>query len=306
MRGSVRPSLMLMSVMGMAPLASAQAWVPPKGEGTLTLGYQGIFVRDHIFSRGEEQDRGHIRASSMNLDLSYSISDRLAVLAGLPFMWAKYNGGRPHSLPWDDGTYHSGFQDFRFEARFLATSGGLAVTPFAAFGLPSHDYPYFAHSALGPHLREGSVGVNLGRRLDPILPDAFAHVRYRYTLPQSVHGIRSDRSNIDLDLGYSVSPTLTARVMGAWQFAHGGIDLPVDGTPLTVPFFREHDQIAAAEYFNLGIGASYAATGSLELFVAGYWTSSGRNTHALRPAVSVGASVNFSPARMAQKWSAGR
>src|SRR5262245_26600919 len=38
---------------------SAQAWLFPKGEGTVAISYQDIYIRNHAFSKGEVIDRGH-------------------------------------------------------------------------------------------------------------------------------------------------------------------------------------------------------------------------------------------------------
>src|SRR5437667_2584992 len=97
----------------------AQAWVFPKGGGTVTVSYQNIFVRNHVFQDGDKHDTGHILSHTLYLDTDYSLTDRLAVKVSLPYAAGKYNGPRPHvrtladgtSTTIDDGTYHPTFQD---------------------------------------------------------------------------------------------------------------------------------------------------------------------------------------------------
>jgi hypothetical protein len=279
--------------------AFAQAWLPPKGEASISIGYEYVYVKEHLFAGGERQDRGHIRENSLLPDLGYGITDKLAVRIGLPYISAKYNGARPHQLPIDDGSYHGAFQDFRIEVRYMAFTDPLVVTPFAAVVLPSHDYTYFAHSAVGRDLKEESFGLNLARRLDRILPDAYVHGRYSFTLVEKVLNISHNRSNFDLELGYFLTPAISVRAMGVWQRGYGGIELPVTGIPL--PLFLYHDQLARSDYFNMGGGLAYAATANLDVFGNWFTTLSGKNGHAIHDAVTVGASVNFSPAQLVRK-----
>jgi len=291
--------LAVAALLALPASAQAQAWLPPKGEASFSVGYEYILVKDHLFAGGERQDRGHIRENSLLPDVGYGITDKLAVRFGLPYMSAKYNGLRPHQLPYDNGSYHGAFQDLRFEARYMALNGPLVVTPFAAVVLPSHNYTYFAHSAVGRDLNEGSFGVNLARRLDPILPDAYVHGRYTFTLVEKVLHISHNRSNFDLELGYFLTPAISVRALGAWERGYGGINLPVTGTPL--PLFLYHDQLGRTEYFNVGGGMAYAATANLDLFGNWFTTVSGKNSHAIHNAFIVGAGVNFSPAQLVRK-----
>jgi hypothetical protein len=59
--------------------------------------------------------------------------------------------------PIDDGKYHPTFQDFRFDVRYNVTKKGVVLTPFVGSIVPSHDYAYFGHSAVGRDLKELQV-----------------------------------------------------------------------------------------------------------------------------------------------------
>ena len=82
----------------------------------------------------------------------------------------------------DNGDFHGGFQDFRLNVRYALTRRALKITPLFQVTLPSHDYPTFGHAAIGFDEHEYRVGVNVGRRLDPILPKAFVQGQYAFGL----------------------------------------------------------------------------------------------------------------------------
>src|SRR5260221_10273477 len=111
--------------------AQAQAWLPPKGEASLTVGYSRSFADEHIDSQGNIltlDAQGIPRAghpgvglgtmawNSADSQLSYGITDRLAVRVGVPFVISRYEGTFPHAgLPGhqnvDDGRWHGTCQD---------------------------------------------------------------------------------------------------------------------------------------------------------------------------------------------------
>src|SRR5262245_35701263 len=105
----------------------AQAWLNASGQGTVSMLYQYGFDRYHVMSRGEAVDRGHTSLQAVMLEVDYSLTDRLAVRLGLPFIEGKYHGTQPHlavrgqpgtEVKLDDGSYHGGVQDFRFDIRY--------------------------------------------------------------------------------------------------------------------------------------------------------------------------------------------
>src|SRR5579862_3241902 len=157
----------------------AQAWLPPKGDGVTTFFYQYDIERLHTFSDGRTLDKGHTYLDAIYADTDLSLTDRLAVRVSLPFIEGKYVGPSPHLLvrgdkstevSLDNGQLHGGFQDVRFNVRYAATQGALKVVPFAQVSLPSNNYPTLGHAAVGVRETEYRFGVNVGRRLDPILP----------------------------------------------------------------------------------------------------------------------------------------
>jgi hypothetical protein len=290
-----------LTILGAAPgPALAQAWLPPKGEASVSVASQYLNARYHLLWNGQRDDRGRMEWYHAISDLSYGVTDRFALRAGIPYVFSRYTGAFPHRPvgrpTQDDGAWHRTFQDFSFEARYMARTGSLVVTPFLALGLPSNGYETHSHVAAGRHVREYTGGFNLGRRLDPILPDAYAHARLSFTMGERVLGIWHNRNNADVDLGYFVSPSVSIRALGAWQWTHGGLRIPLDA-PAGSANFYVHDKIAKDSHFILGGGVSFAATGSLDLSATYVKTISGENSLLLQ-GLSVGATWSFSPAQI--------
>jgi hypothetical protein len=155
------------------------AWLSPQGEGTVSILDEYNIARLHAFSDGRTKDRGHIYSDAVFANTDFSVTDRLAFSVGLPYITAKYVGSAPHLLvrgepdtivAVDNGDFHGGFQDFRLNVRYALTQHALKITPLFQATIPSHDYPTLGHAAIGVDETEYRVGVNVGRRLDPILP----------------------------------------------------------------------------------------------------------------------------------------
>ena len=278
------------------PLAvSAQAWLFPKGEGTVSLSYQNIFVRDHVYSKGDAHDIGHILSHAATLSVDYSLTDRLAVSVNVPFVASKYYGPRPHQLPIDNGTYNSGFQDFTTDVRYSLSRHPVVLTPFFRAVIPSHNYEYFAHSAVGRDQREFQLGANFGRRLNPIVPNAFVQARYSYAFVERILGIAPNRSDAEIQIGYFLTHRLSLLGTGQWTYTHSGVDLTfhVFHGGLNDDQWPHHDQIAKASLLDVGGGAAYAVNGSLEMFVSMARSVEGRNGHLHAAVVTIGLSRTF-------------
>src|SRR5262245_49779907 len=76
--------------------SSAQAWLPGKGWGDVSIAYKHIYVRDHLDMTGKRADKGQIRSHVMSMDLDYGITRRLAFNVGVPLSTLKYTGNDPH------------------------------------------------------------------------------------------------------------------------------------------------------------------------------------------------------------------
>lgn len=72
MRSSHLIAIAILAVAAVSPRAAAtaaQAWLPEKGEGSIAVLYQDVFVSDHFFDRGQRRDRGEIQTNNLLVDL---------------------------------------------------------------------------------------------------------------------------------------------------------------------------------------------------------------------------------------------
>jgi len=288
-RLSLGQKALVLAVLG-APATPvfAQAWTPARGEGTVAVQFQDAFVKYHQLPT-VRLDRGHIRGETMLVDFTYGITDKAAVSIALPYVASKYDGPYPHQALEATPAYHSTFQDFRFDFRYNISREGFVLTPFVGTILPSHGYTYFAHSAVGRHVRELQAGVNFARLLDPVLPGLFVQGRYAYGFAERILDISHNRSILDLEVGHFTSPELRVFALGTGQLTHGGIDLFGDSrTRYGELLFSHHDQVGRENALNLGAGAAYDLSPSVGIYGSVMRTFAGRNTHALEYALTMG------------------
>jgi hypothetical protein len=280
------PAAGLLPLLLSPSLVRAQAWLPTKGEGAVGLTFGGYGFDGHFDGTGRRIPYGGTQALSLAGDVTYGVTDRFAVTASLPYVTSKFTGTFPKGVllgPLDiDRNYHGDFQDFRGELRFMALTGDLALTPFVGLNLPSHNYEVVGEAVPGKRTKELYLGMAAGRSLDPLLDKAYVQARYSFSFVERVvpNVDTLDRSNIDLELGYSATSRLSVRAFGAWQVTHGGLDL--EDMFSRPDLFRTHDRATRTNYFNLGVGMTFQATARVELFTAFVKTISGENAHQAR------------------------
>lgn len=262
--------ILLFSIVTLALLfsfsagAGAQAWLPPKGEGDLTLVYHNFYTKYHTDGDGKRFDDGQTRVIGLTGIVDYAFTDKLAVTASFPYGLGRYSGVDPHQLPIDGGNYHGAFQDLGFGARYNIRSHPLMLTPFVRMSFPMQKYEFFAHSAIGTRLWELQMGLNFGRRLDPVLPNTFFQGRYSFGLSQHIIGYRPNHHRIELELGRFLTHRLSLRALAYALFTQGGVryqDIPEEG-----PLWVHHDQITGVHLLNLGGGFGYSLSKSFDVF----------------------------------------
>lgn len=263
-----------------APLI-AQAWLPSQGEGTVSILYQNDIDRLHVFSNGRTKDRGHVYFNAVVLSSDFAPTKRIAISFSLPYMDGKYAGAYPHELvrgqpdtvvPVDDGSYHGGFQDFRFTVRYALTPNhSWQITPLFQVTVPSHAYPSFGHAAIGLDEHEYRGGVNVGRRLDPFLPRAFVQGQYAFgASPLVAANIAPKRSYGELQFGYLVSRRFTVQASSVLLYSHNGIDLDYNLFPdnLTEEQYLNHDRISRSRLLDVAGSIAYQANASSNVYVS--------------------------------------
>ena len=192
-------------VLGAHPSAG-QAYIPPAGDGTVSVSFQSVHTSIQLDSKGTKGDGPETTdTQALIWHVEYGLTDKIAVHASLPFMAVKYDGANPHTVGrdlqpsvWDDGTYHSAFQDFYIGVRYgLVQSPRFAVAPFVEVVIPSHRYESQVQSAPGRDLRVLLFGAAVGGFLDGILPGLYYQSRISYGIAQSLVDIRPNRTGID-------------------------------------------------------------------------------------------------------------
>jgi hypothetical protein len=270
----------------------AQAWVSPKGEGYVALSYQYSRVNDHLWADAGTRDLGHVRTNLVDIFLAYNPTDRLAVSFGVPYVVAKYSGKFPHQDHVDGGHSHGTYQDYRLDLRYQVLRGTTAVTPFIQAIIPTHDYEFFAHSAVGRRLNERTAGVYVGRPIGAILPNAYVQGRISYSFVDQEIDMKANHFNLDLDGGYFVTDKLAARVLMSVYRTDGGVDIDQLGSN-DGELFHHHDQVLRERHINLGAGMSYAMTDATDVFFSALRTMHGANGHKIDLSVTVGAGWTF-------------
>ena len=279
-------------------LAHAQAWVPGKGEGTVSVTYQNYDVDGHYDAQGRKNSNGGSQSQSLITEIDYGLTDSLAVTVMLPFVASKYTGppvyfvggNETFPVPLDNGTYHGAFQDVRIDVRRLFWAGPIPVAPFIGVSFPTHAYETVGEAVPGRHRRDLQAGAHVGVSLDRVLRGSYAHLRYGYATEQRIRGFGFTRSNVNLEVGTAVSSYLSVRTLAAWQIRHEGPtvqELAVD--------WRNHDRFMAPAYATLGVGASVAVRNA-DVYALWLGTVSG-NTGAHRArTLAVGITFGFGAA----------
>jgi len=292
----------------------SQAWLNPKDQGSATLLYQYGFDRYHAMSQGEAVDRGHTFLQALMLDVDYSLTERLAVRLGVPFIKGMYRGSQPHLLvrgrpdtvvAIDDGRYHGGLQDVRFDVRYNVSRKLLMVTPFFTASIPSHTYPTLGHGAVGSAQREYRIGLNMGRQLNPFLPRAYVQGRYAFGMVQQVAHIAPKRSYAEFQFGYVLSPKISVQASTVWSHSHNGIPFlnSVFPTNLTDEEYLNHDRISRLSLLDVGASASYGITRKTNVFVGWGRSIRGANTHLRSLVLTVGVTKSFTARSREEKKS---
>jgi hypothetical protein len=298
-------------LLGLAAHASAQAFIPAPGDGTVSVSYQSVNTRGQHGVSGDQLDTPPLDFTYTHAFIwyvEYGLSERLALHASLPYMQVRYEGptrhttgfdGQPSNL--DDGTYHGTFQDFYVGTRFkLLESPRFALTPFAEVTIPSHQYESLAQTAVGRDLRALVVGVAAGGFADYLLPGLHFQTRVSYAFVQRAVDIRPNRTGIDSSVGYFVTPRLAIQFIETFQLTHDGIDwvgppdfiAPHNGRPWMDEYGPNHDRLVRTNSLNFGGGVAFQLTERVGVFATYGKLAWGQNLPAPR-SVTVGMNWGF-------------
>jgi hypothetical protein len=291
------PAALSAAVLIVPAEAAAQAWVPAKGEGAIAIAAQSMNVKNHLAGT-VPLAAGQIDTYVLLGDLSYGLTDKVAVDLAVPLVTSKYRGPFAHpGTDIDDGTYRSTVTDFRMSVRYNITRKGMVFTPYIGTVVPSHGYQYYGHAAAGQRLREVQVGAFAAKLIaSGRLAGLFVSGRAGYGFVEQVGDLSLNRTSGDFEVGYFLTPSLRAFGIVSGQYTHGGIDFPATGGIAALPPEQRpvHDIIQQVHYVHAGGGVSYSISDSIDMFASFARLVSGRNGHALNRGITIGASWGFS------------
>jgi len=275
----------------------AQPWVPPQGEGTVSLTYQNYYVLGHFNIQGNTNTNGATHAKAMIAEVDFGLSDTIALTVTLPFIATKYTGPEEyfvggiatHPGPLDDRKYHAAFQDVRVEARRVFWAGPVAFAPLASVSIPTHDYETDGEAVAGRHRRELQIGATAGADLNRILPRTYVHGRYSLVAAERMHGFASIKSNVDVEGGFDLSTRIGLLGLASRQFRHKGPTI----AELQAHDWVGHDRFMVSSYFNVGGGMTVSLTRNTELHVLWVGTVSGNNGAHRARMLAIGTSWSF-------------
>ena len=250
-RGDIGPARIL-AVLALAAFASpalaqnADAWVPAKGHGTMSIAYQHLFVRYHTFADGTKDVPGTIRNRDLFFDFDYGVTDRLALTVGAAYKSDKYEFRKGSHDPGtldddhgqqfiDDGRYHGSWQDWSIALRYQWLDKPFLVTPFIAYGRPLRDYTTFAHAAVGTGQSRLELGVNAGGRFAERWQNLYWQAGFSYAFMEKAGNRRVNHSTLNLELGYFLSPRLSLRGVVVAQKTHNGLNFPDEPSGARTP-----------------------------------------------------------------------
>lgn len=90
------------------------------------------------------------------------------------------------------------------------------------------------------------------------LPGTNFQMQLSHAFVQEVAGIRPNRSHVNAEAGYFVTPRLAVRVLESWQITHDGLDFPYAGLPSELSL--NHDRLSRNNFLIIGAGSSSRST----------------------------------------------
>lgn len=299
-RGRCRPCILtVLCLLGIsAAPACAQEHATRAGHGSVTVGYQYVSVDGFAGSLGDVPV-GEVETHAFSIDVDYHLTDKLTLVAGIPFIRERYIGDfdhnplaldppRPEVPNIDLGDWNSDFQDFHVGVRYLLSERNLIVEPFVVAGIPSNDYPFFGHAAIGRNRSQVDVGSTF--IYVPPISDAWYRVDVSYAFVEQTLGVNINHLNINAEAGYFFSPRLSARLFMLYRDGNG-LNFPVDFPPppeRTDEMWYQHDRLVKHNFTNFGAGFDWVMSERYRLSSAVMTMARANQIHDVEYAISLG------------------
>ena len=293
--------------------ALAQAWVPDKGDGTISYSVQYARVMKHLFSvdvsgfvdpatgylqgPGNQGYYGDLTSVTQTFGAEHVPLKRLAVTAELFLMGSRYAGLSPES-PYDDGDFHLDLQDIAVGARYQMPIQALALTPSLELRVPLTDYHTLGHTSAGNGLVALTAGLNMGRSLSPVLPLGYAFLNLAHQFAGDVDGHSLDRDLVTVGCGLFLTNSLSAQAHFTYQENAEGEDWWWSSAS-----HAQHRTVANRETVRrIGASVGHSLTYRVGMALSAESTLSGANVHASH-SVTLGLSWSYwDPKRIARRF----
>lgn len=271
------------------------------GSGHVSVGFQVVHV-DGFESSVGLLPIGTVDTQSLNIEVEYYFTDRLSVSAGLPFVSKRYQGPgqhdplaldppRPNVENVDTGSWNRDFQDFHLGLRYLLRDGPLVIEPYAYLGVPSSDYPFFGHAAVGQGVLKFDVGTTLA--WFPGLSDAYYQIDLGYVFVEETLDTSINHWLINAQAGYFFSERVSGRLLA--QLKKGsGRTFPDDFPPPRVnEDWYQHDRLVKHNYLNVGVALDWSINSKYQLETSILNMVWAEQVHKMDYAVSISLSRSF-------------
>jgi hypothetical protein len=235
------------------------------GHGTVTIAYQHQTADSFQATTGEIYI-GPVDTHALNLEIEYGLTDRLTLVAGLPYIHRRYQGSlqhdpllldppRPYIENVDQGQWNNAFQDFHLGLRYRLRASRVAIEPHVFIGAPSNEYPFFGNAAVGTHQTRLEVGSSFV--VSPGLSDAYYGFDVSYAFVEKVLGVSVNHWRINAEIGYFFTRRLSGRVFALIKEGRG-LDFPDDFSSRTDERWYQHDRLVKHNYVNIGLGLTWS------------------------------------------------
>lgn len=236
------------------------------GHGDIAFTYQYQSANSLQATTGEIYI-GPVETHSLNVELEYYFSEKLTLVAGIPYIHRRYQGPlqhdpllldppRPEIVNIDQGDWNNAFQDIHFGVKYLFRASPVVIEPHIFLGVPSHEYPFFGNAAVGQQQTRLELGSTF--LYSPGLSDAYYGLEVSYTFVEKVLGISINHWRLNAEAGYFFTPRLSGRAFVLIKDG-SGLDFPDDFTvPRTGEQWYQHDRIVKHNYVNVGLGLDWA------------------------------------------------
>jgi hypothetical protein len=265
--------------------ANVLAQSQQKGDAALRVEYQYIGTGAYQ-SEFAEYDYWTTDSHVALISGDYALNERWTVYAALPYVKKRFNPsdldfgtgpGDPHDptsdywirfVPpdqrfWDDGEYHSDWQDLSFGIMYKAVDGpAWTVSPFIGYAVPTTNYPFFAKTAIGLNLWQIPVGVDVG--FIPYFSDWHFRGNIAYVFSEKPLGQNVDYLLGFLSAGYWFKPNFSMDLFLSSKYLLDGLfietgfgDLNTYPNGWDTEEWWHHDRLLRHRILNVGIGLDY-------------------------------------------------